>query len=76
LKQPISGFFYYLESDQGHYGYDFKSENQLLKDVKDGDKELLPLIRSFKRIENSQIKKYLLSLIVSISKPQNKKIKL
>ncbi len=76
LKQPISGFFCYLESDRDHYGYDFKSENQLLKDAKDGDKELLPLIRSFKSIENSQIKKYLLSLIVSISKPQNKKVKL
>ena len=75
LKKPISSFFCDLKSDRNHYNYNFKTEKQLLRDAKDEDKELLPLIRSFKRIESSQIKKYLLSLVISISKLKNKKIK-
>lgn len=75
LKQPISAFFHDLESDSDYYNYNFKSEKQLLKSLEQGDSEIIPLIRAFRNIESNQIKKHLLSLIISIAKPKNKKIK-
>ena len=75
LKQPISAFFCDLESDQNYYRYNFKTEKQILKSLKQSDEELVPLIRAFKHIDNNQVKKHLLSLMISIAKPKNKKVK-
>lgn len=75
LQQPISAFFYDLESNQSYYKYNFKTEKQILKSLEQSDDELVPLIRAFKHIENNQVKKHLLSLAISIAKPKNKKVK-
>lgn len=75
LKQPISAFFRDLASDQRYYQYNFKTEKQILRNLEKTDGELLPLIRAFKHIENNQTRKYLSSLIISIAKPRNKRIK-
>jgi transcriptional regulator with XRE-family HTH domain len=75
LKQPISAFFSELKTDQKHYKYDFKSEKQIVKNLEEDNKELVPIIRAFKSIKNNQVKKNLKSLLISIAKPANKKTK-
>ncbi len=75
LKHPISAFFCELEPDLKPYKYNFKTEKQLRRGLEKSNGELLPLIKAFKNIESNSVKKHLISLIVSIAKPKNKKIK-
>lgn len=75
LKQPISAFFYDLESRQDCHKYNFKSEKQIIKGLEQGESELVPLIRAFRHIQNNQVKRYIVSLVISIAKPKNGKIK-
>jgi transcriptional regulator with XRE-family HTH domain len=75
LEKPISAFFDGLQADRSYYNYDFKSNKKSLKEMMDFDKELLPLIRAFKAIENPQSKKSLVALAVSIARPKEKRIR-
>lgn len=75
LEQPISAFFEGIKADRTYYNYDFESEEKQAKKATELDKEILPLIRAFNRIENEQAKKHLVGLAVAISRPNPKKIK-
>jgi transcriptional regulator with XRE-family HTH domain len=75
LNQPVSAFFNGIKADRDYYNYDFKSEKMQIKDLKKFDKEVLPLVKAFGRIENNQSKKHLIALANSISKQKPKKVK-
>ncbi|MBM3580077.1 MAG: helix-turn-helix transcriptional regulator [Alphaproteobacteria bacterium] len=74
LKQPISVFFCEI-GGRGVGTKKYKTERQILQEIEKEGREILPVIRAFKRIENDYVKKILTSLIISISKPKNKKVK-
>lgn len=75
LEKPIEAFFEGLEADRTYYNYDFKTAKKQKKELQKFNKELLPLIRAFNRIENPQSKKHLVALANSIAKAKDKKIK-
>jgi transcriptional regulator with XRE-family HTH domain len=75
LEKPVSAFFEGIKADRTYYNYDFSTDKQQSKKLVEFDKELLPLVRAFKRIENAQSKKNLVALAVSISEPKEKKVK-
>lgn len=75
LERPMDDFFQGLKADRQYYNYDFKSLKEQRKEAVKFDKEILPLIKAFKRIESNQAKKNLISLAVSISKEKKKKVK-
>lgn len=75
LEKPVSAFFEGIKADRTYYNYDFSTDKQQSKKLIEFDKELLPLVRAFKRIENVQSKRNLVALAVSISEPKEKKVK-
>lgn len=75
LNQPIGAFFLGVKADRDYYNYDFKSDKKREKEIKIFDKEVLPLVRAFSRIEDAQSKKHLVALATSISKQKPKKVK-
>jgi len=75
LKRPISDFFEDLKADRMYYNYDFESDEKQVKELRELNKEILPLIRAFNRIENKEAKKNLIGLAVAISRSKAKKIK-
>jgi transcriptional regulator with XRE-family HTH domain len=75
LGIPFDAFFRGLKADRSYYNYDFKTDKKQKREVEDFDKEILPLIRAFNRIESVQAKKNLVALAVTISRPKRKKIK-
>lgn len=75
LERSVSDFFSGIKADRDYYTYDFKSEKSQTKKSAEFDKEVLPLIRAFKRIESVQAKKHLVSLAIAISRPKPKKVK-
>ncbi len=74
LEKPVSAFFEGIKADRTYYNYDFSTDKQQSKKLIEFDKELLPLVRAFKRIENAQSKRNLVALAVSISQPKEKKV--
>lgn len=75
LEQPVSAFFEGLAADRMYYNYDFASEKKQRQKSEKLGKEILPLIRAFKKIENQQAKKHLVGLACAIAKSKDKKIK-
>lgn len=75
LEQPVSAFFVGLEADRDYYNYEFESEKKQCRKVEKFSKELLPLVRAFKSIQNEQAKKHLVALAISIAPPKAKKTK-
>ena len=75
LDKPISAFFFGLKADRDYYNYDFKSDAKQMKTVVEFNKEILPLVRAFNRIDDPQAKKHLVALATSISRQKPKKIK-
>ncbi len=75
LEKPVTAFFKDMKSDRSYYNYDFESDKDLEKKVTKIDKEILPLIQAFNRMEDSQSKKNLVALVSSISGTKSKKVK-
>jgi transcriptional regulator with XRE-family HTH domain len=75
LNKPVSAFFIGIKSDRTYYNYDFRSERRQSKNLKNFDKEVLPLVKAFRRIDNPQSKKNLIALANSISRQKRKKVK-
>ncbi|MBU6339259.1 MAG: helix-turn-helix domain-containing protein [Rickettsiales bacterium] len=75
LNKPVSAFFVGMKADRSYYNYDFKSERKQVKNLKNFDKEVLPLVKAFNRIDNPQSKKHLIALANSISRQKPKKVK-
>ncbi|MDX2083509.1 MAG: helix-turn-helix transcriptional regulator [Rickettsiales bacterium] len=75
LNKPVSAFFIGLKSDRDYYNYDFKSDKKQSKDALEFDKEILPLVRAFKSIDDVNAKKHLVALASAISKQKPKKVK-
>jgi len=75
LNKPLNAFFQGLKADRSYYNYDFKTDKQLTKNVQQFEKEVLPLVRAFNRIESPQAKKSLVALANSMSRPKEKKVK-
>ena len=75
LEKPVNAFFEGIKADRTYYNYDFSTDKQQSKKLIEFDKELLPLVRAFKRIENVQSKRNLVALAVSMSEPKEKKVK-
>ena len=75
LNKPISAFFVGLKADRDYYNYDFKSDRKQTKEAVEFNKEILPLVRAFNSIEDSQAKKHLIALASSIAKQKPRKIK-
>lgn len=75
LNKPVSAFFVGIKSDRTYYNYDFRSERRQTKNLKNFDKEVLPLVKAFKKIDNPQSKKNLIALANSISRQKRKKVK-
>jgi transcriptional regulator with XRE-family HTH domain len=75
LNKPISDFFTDMKADRDYYNYDFKTDKEQVKGVIEFNKEILPLVRAFNRIENPQSKKHLIALATSISTSKQKKTK-
>ncbi len=74
LNKPISAFFEGFKNSEGkYYTYKIKSEKKQIVEDEKLSKELLPLIRAFNRIENKQMKKYLIHLVREISGPVYRK---
>jgi len=75
LNQPIDSFFNEVESDRSYYNYDFVLPKRN-KNVIPFDKEVLPLVRAFSRIQCQNSKKNLIALANSISgSARSKKVK-
>ncbi len=75
LQRPIASFYEGLECEAEGYNYVPSAELTRKKVEDEMNKDLLPLIRSFNRIENKQIKKRIVELVQDISGPFYKKIK-
>ena len=75
LDKPVSAFFTGLKADRDYYNYDFKTDSKQMKAVMEFNKEILPLVRAFNRIEDCQAKKHLVALAISISRQKAKKVK-
>ena len=75
LEKPIDAFFEGLKADRDYYNYDFKSTKEQLKVDGEFNKEVLPLIRAFNKIDNAQSRKNLVALANSIASPKDKKVK-
>lgn len=70
LEKPVNDFFEDFENKEGRY-YPYKITSQKIQRHKkeNSQKNLLPLIRAFNRIENKQVQKHILNLIREISGP-------
>ncbi len=75
LNKPVSAFFAGLKADRDYYNYDFKSDKKQVKDEVEFNKEILPLVRAFNRIEDIQAKKHLIALVSSIARQKTKRVK-
>lgn len=75
LNKPVSAFFAGIKADRDYYNYEFKTDTEQSKENVEFNKEILPLVRAFNRIENPQSKKHLIALATSISSPKSKKTK-
>ncbi len=75
LERPMDAFFEGLKADRSYYNYDFKPSKKQEKNLTSFNKEILPLVRAFNRIEDPQSKKHLVALATSIAKAKEKKIK-
>jgi transcriptional regulator with XRE-family HTH domain len=75
LEKPITSFYEGLKADRNYYNYEFLPTKKQEKKMIKFDKELMPLVRAFSRIESPQSKKNLVALAVSISRPKEKKVK-
>lgn len=75
LERPLDAFFQGLKADRSYYNYDFKTGRKQKKEELVLNKELLPLIRAFNKIENQQSRKHLIALATSIAKAKKKKVK-
>lgn len=75
LERPISSFYEGLKYDGRNYNYVLSTEEKRKKQEEELNKELLPLIRSFNRIENKQVKKRIVALVQDISGPFYRKSK-
>ncbi len=75
LEKPLNSFFDDAKADRMYYNYDFVNEKNQRQKSEEIEKELLPLIRAFRRIEDHQAKKHLVGLAMAIAKPKPKKIK-
>lgn len=67
LNRPVSAFFDGLQISGKYYSVKIKSEKKRKKESEELDKDLLPLIRSFNMIENSQLKRHIINLMQEIS---------
>ena len=75
LERPMDAFFEGIKADRSYYNYDFKSNKKREKSLTSFNKELLPLVRAFNRIDDPQSRKHLVALAVSIAKTKEKKVK-
>jgi transcriptional regulator with XRE-family HTH domain len=75
LKRPISDFFSGLKADRMYYNYDFETDKKQKKELAEFNKELLPLVSAFNRIENPQARKHLVGLTIAIARPRRRKVK-
>jgi transcriptional regulator with XRE-family HTH domain len=75
LKRPISDFFSGLKADRMYYNYDFETDKKQKKELAEFNKELLPLVSAFNRIENQQARKHLVGLTIAIARPRRRKVK-
>lgn len=75
LNRPVASFYEGLKWDGRNYNYILSSEKKRKKDEVEMNKELLPLIRSFNRIENKQIKRKIVALVQEIAGPFYRKEK-
>ncbi|OFW80463.1 MAG: hypothetical protein A2887_04425 [Alphaproteobacteria bacterium RIFCSPLOWO2_01_FULL_40_26] len=75
IECPLSAFFQGIKADRMYYNYDFAGEKELHKKSQKIEKELLPLIQAFRRIEDNYAKQHLTALAKAIAKPKPKKIK-
>lgn len=75
LNKPVSAFFVGLKADRDYYNYDFKTDKKQAKEEVEFNKEILPLVRAFNRIDDAQAKKHLIALASSIARQKPKKVK-
>lgn len=75
LERPIGDFFGGLKADRDYYNYEFKADKTQKKEAIELNKEILPLVRAFNRIDNPQSRKHLVALAISISRQEPKKVK-
>ncbi len=75
LQRPIASFYNGLKCDDKNYNYVLKTEKARAKTENEMNKEILPLVRAFNRIENKQVKKRILALVQDISGPFYRKEK-
>jgi transcriptional regulator with XRE-family HTH domain len=67
LEQPVQNFFAEVESDRSYYNYDFVIPKKQKEKIVKLNKEILPLVKAFNRIESQSSKKSLVALANSIS---------
>lgn len=75
LDKPIHAFFGGIKADRDYYNYNFKTSKKQVKELDEFNKEVLPLVRAFSKIDSEQSKKHLVALAVSISRQKPKKVK-
>lgn len=75
LNKPINAFFDDIKADRDYYNYDFKKSKKQNNELQNFNKEVLPLVKAFNRIESPQSKKHLIALASSIAKQKAKKVK-
>jgi transcriptional regulator with XRE-family HTH domain len=75
LDKPMSAFFAGLKADRDYYNYDFKSDSKQMKSTVEFNKEILPLVKAFNRIDDPQAKKHLVALATSIARQKPHKVK-
>jgi transcriptional regulator with XRE-family HTH domain len=75
LNKPVSAFFAGLKADRDYYNYDFKTDKKQAKEEAEFNKEILPLVRAFNRIDDAQAKRHLVALASSIARQKPKRVK-
>jgi transcriptional regulator with XRE-family HTH domain len=75
LNRSVSAFYDGLKYDGKNYNYKLTTEKKRKKLEIEMDKELLPLIRAYNRIENKMLKRKIVALVQEISGPFYRKAK-
>ena len=71
LETSIIEFFENIKLDRDSYGYIVKSQKKHKNKKEKFDKEILPLVSAFKKIDNPDDRKNLISLAKSLSKSKS-----
>lgn len=73
LNRPLSSFFENMAVDEDYYNFEFVSENEVMQEDQERNKEVANLIKAFNQIKDEEVRKNVINLVDSIVKSKTKK---